>query len=334
MKVIRPFKIIGLGKFLPKKMVTNAELEDQLKISKGWIYKYTGVKTRYHVQEESVSTMGAAALQNALEDAKIKITDLDMLLGGGATFDYILPNRSSSIANEFKEAKDCNFPCIDINSTCLSFISALDFASYKLQDPDINTIAIVTSEIASKGLNSKNAETYSLFGDAATAVIISSDDQGKKGLVRQTINTYTECNKDTIIKGGGAKYFPKEYPYNEELYSFQMNGKRLLRFTKLVLPQFLNNLLNPISCKLQDIDFIIPHQASKLGLQLFTEHTNKYKRENTVQGQLEKYGNCIAASIPLAFIESVQNGLIKSGDSCLLCGTAAGVSIGGLLIKY
>jgi len=334
MKVIRPFSIIGLGKFLPKKLVTNDELEDKLKLSKGWIYKYTGVKTRHHVQEETVSTMGASALKYALDDAKIKLNDLDMLIGGGATFDYVLPNRSSSIANQFKESKDCNFPCIDINSTCLSFISALDFASYKLQDPEINTIAIVTSEVASKGLNYNNDETFSLFGDAAVALILSSDSTGKIGLIRQTINTYTECNKDTIIKGGGAKYYPKEYPYNEELYSFQMNGKRLLRFTKKVLPKFLDNFFGPINSNLQDIDFIIPHQASKLGLQLFSEHTDKYKKENTVQGQLEKYGNCIAASIPLAFVESVQNGRIKKGDTCLLCGTAAGVSIGGALIKY
>ncbi len=334
MKVRRPFKVIGLGKFLPENMVTNEELEKKLQLSKGWIYKYTGVKTRYHVQNESVSTMGAEALQNALNDAKITFNDLDMLIGGGATFDYILPNRSSSIANLFSESKNCNFPCIDINSTCLSFISALDFASYKLQDPDINTIAIVTSEVASKGLNSNNAETFCLFGDAATAIIISKDIDSNSGLIRQTINTYTECNQDTIIKGGGAKYFPRDYPYNEELYSFQMNGRRLLRFTKSVLPEFLANFFNPINSTLEDIDLIIPHQASKFGLQLFAEHTNAYEKENTVYNQLEKYGNCIAASIPLAFIENIQNKTVKTGDTCLLCGTAAGVSIGGLLLKY
>lgn len=333
MKVIRPFKIIGLGKFLPSQKVSNDTLEAKLALPQGWIYKYTGVKSRFHVKEETVSTMGAAALQNALDDAGVKINDLDMLIGGSATFDYILPNRSSSIVNEFKEAKECDFPCIDINATCLSFIAALDFASYKLQDPDINTIAIVTSEVASKGLNSKNAETSSLFGDAATAVIISKG-TNEAGLIRQTMNTYTECNKDTIIKGGGIKHYPRDYPYDEELYSFQMNGKRLLRFTKKALPKFLNSFLNPIDCKLEDIDFIIPHQASKLGLQLFASHTNTYKRENTVKGQLEKYGNCIAASIPLAFIESVQDGNIKRGDTSFLCGTAAGVSIGGILIKY
>jgi len=113
-----------------------------------------------------------------------------------------------------------------------------------------------------------------------------------------------------------------------------MNGKRLLRFTKSVLPKFLNNFLNPINSTLEDIDFIIPHQASKLGLRLFAEHTKKYEKQNTVTGQLEKYGNCISASIPLAFVESVADGSIKRGDTCLLCGTAAGVSIGGVLIKY
>jgi len=334
MKVIRPFKIIGLGKFLPKTKVTNEELEAKLKLPKGWIYKYTGVKTRCHVKKETVSTMGAEALQKAMDDAKIKLNDLDMLIGGGATFDYALPNRSSSIANQFKASKNCNFPCVDINATCLSFVSALDYASYKLQDPDINTIAIVTSEVASKGLDSNNAETFSLFGDAAVAFIITRDDTSETGLIRHTINTYTTCNQDTIIKGGGIKYYPKEYPYDEELYSFQMNGKKLLRFTKSVLPKFLNNFLNPINSKLEDIDFLIPHQASKLGLRLFEEHTKGYKKENTVTGQLEKYGNCIAASIPLAFVESVENGNIKRGDTCLLCGTAAGVSIGGVLIKY
>jgi len=162
MKVIRPFKIIGLGKFLPKNKVTNEELETKLKLPKGWIYKYTGVKTRHHVKEETVSTMGAEALQNALNDANIKLKDLDLLIGGGASFDYVLPNRSSSIVNQFATSKDCDFPCVDINATCVSFISALDYASYKLQDPEINTIAIVISEVASKGLNSNNAETQNV----------------------------------------------------------------------------------------------------------------------------------------------------------------------------
>jgi len=333
MKVIRPFKITGLGSFLPQNKVTNDALEAKLQLPKGWIYKYTGVKTRYHVVDDTVSTMGAKALESALDDAGIKLNNLDLLIGGGASFDYILPNRSSSIVNQFKESKECNFPCIDINSTCLSFISALDFASYKLQEPDINTIGIVIAEVASKGLNSNNAETFSLFGDAAAAIILTNDDSGEKGMIRQKINTYTACNQDTIIKGGGVKYYPKEYAYDEELYSFKMNGKNLLRFTKKILPQFLEDLLAPINSKLEDLDFIIPHQASKLGLRLFAEHT-RYEKKNTVEGQLESYGNCIAASIPLAFVESVKKGDIKSGDNCLLCGTAAGISIGGILIKY
>jgi 3-oxoacyl-[acyl-carrier-protein] synthase III len=331
MKVIRPFKITGAGSSLPACVVHSADMEKELSLPPGWIAKYSGVEKRHIATTETNSQLGADALSKALAMAGLQPEDLGCLIAASATYDYPLPNKASMIKHELGW-HNTDFACIDIDTTCLSFVTALDYASRLLNDSNCRHIAIASAEIASKGLNPEHKETFSLFGDAAAAIIVSFDDTRESGLVGHSLATYSEGAEYTIIRGGGNKFFFKDHPYDATLHSFSMEGKKLLKLAMQKVPEFTEKLFCQTGSSIREVDMIIPHQASKSGLMLLDSLLDG--KTDKVVNNLASYGNCIAASIPLALTEAIESGRLKRGDSCLLIGTAAGFSVGGLLFKF
>jgi len=326
----RPLKIEAMGTYLPK-MKTSSEIEAQFGIPQGWSEKYSGVQQRHHVTTESNGLMGAKAADSALKKAGLKLSDIDLLLCAGGTFDYPLPNQASIVKKEMKDGEKYEVPAIDLDATCLSFVAALDFAS-RMLGPQMQRILIVSTETASKGLNPSNWETTTLFGDGAAAAVVSYDPSGDSHVIHSLQKTYSKGVYEAMIRGGGNAYFFKDHPYDQELHSFHMAGKNLLRLAKKHVPKFLQEMYAEIPFSIEETDAIIPHQASKMGIHIFTSMYDF--KPNQVKRSLERYGNCIAASIPLTLADCIASGEIKRGDTCLLSGTSAGFSIGGILIKY
>ncbi|TNE76346.1 MAG: beta-ketoacyl-ACP synthase III [Bacteroidetes bacterium] len=327
----KPIRIVSMGKYLPRQVQSN-EIEEKLGIPKGWSEKYSGVSTRHHVTTESNADMGAKAAQIALDKAGLKLADIDMIISAGGTFDYAIPNQASVIKNEMKDGNKVHVAAIDIDSTCLSFVAAVDIAANMLDGKRMKNILIISAEIASKGLNPENWETSTLFGDAAVAAILQYDESSDSLFIKGGQRTYSKGVYNTIIKGGGLKYYPSEFPYDRELYSFQMNGIQLLRMAKKKIPEFMDWFYTDLPLTFKDTPVIIPHQASKMGMIIIE---NLYDlEEGQIKSTLSKYGNCIAASIPLTLHDCIESGEVKRGDICLLSGTSAGFSIGGVLIKY
>lgn len=331
MNIQREFSIKGVGKYLPTKVVHSQQIEKDLGIPEGYIMHHIGVGTRHIAEEETNTYMAESALREALNDANLNIRDIDCLIGASATFDYIIPNRSCLIKSAFQEAENLDFPCLDINTVCTSFIAALDYAALLLSTGEYQNIAIVSSEIASKGLNPNDVETFSLFGDGAAAVIVSQTTQNA-GLLKHLSKTYVQGVKHTIIEAGGNANHTRDVPYDAELYSFKMEGTKLLRQVKPALTDYLQVFFGQELDTMRDVDLIVPHQASKLGFKML-EHLC-HGQELNVVNQLERYGNCIAASIPIALVTSIEESRLKEGDTCLMLGTAAGITISGILFKY
>ncbi len=325
----RPFKIRGVGEYLPINRVLSSKLEKELSLPEGWIVKHTGVASRPIALDETNRFMAARAIEGALHDAELSLSDVGYLVSASATYDSPLPNNASRIKAELVDANMLDFPCVDIDITCLSFMAALDYAS-SLVSTDCEHIIVVSSEIASRGLNPENIETYTLFGDAAAAVIISYDPAGESGAIKYALKTYTEGVEFTTIQAGGNDLPFAKVPYDPLLHTFQMQGKQLLKSASKRVPAFLNEFF--FHHDLSQVDWVIPHQASKAGLSLF-QKTGMFPEEKVVN-VLAEMGNCIAASIPCALVRMIKEGAIKQGDTCLLIGTSAGFSIGAMLLKY
>jgi 3-oxoacyl-[acyl-carrier-protein] synthase-3 len=324
-------RIVAMGKYLPKQL-SSEELEANFKINSGWSKKYTGVEFRHHVTFESNGYMGARAAEEALNNAGMDLSKIDMIIAAGATYDYPIPNQASVIKAEMKNGDKYLFPAIDIDSTCLSFVTALDLTARILDGKSMKNILIVSSEISSKGLDHENWETTTLFGDGAAAAIVSFDEDSGSLYVKGMQQTDTEGVFHSIIEAGGNKNSFKDNPYTKEMYSFKMKGKQMLRLAKKEIPLFMNSFFSDLPINLEEVEVIIPHQASKMGMVLF-DKLYSFK-EGQVKESLSNYGNCIAASIPLTLYDCIKSGEIKRGDLCFLSGTSAGFSIGGVLLKY
>jgi 3-oxoacyl-[acyl-carrier-protein] synthase-3 len=331
MKAKFPLRIVSMGKYLPKK-VSSAEIEEKLGIPNGWAKKYSGVESRHQVTFEHNDYMGARAAERALEKANMSLGDIDMIIAAGGSFDYIIPNQASVIKNEMKDGDKFHPAAIDVDSTCLSFLAALNMSSRMLDGDQYKNILIVSTEISSKHLDPSNWETSTLFGDASVAAVVQHAPESESCLIKGGQRTYSKGVKNTIIEGGGLKHPFSTTPYDVEMHSFKMQGKQLLRMAKNTIPEFMNWFFQDLPYTFESVPVIIPHQASKMGL-VITESLYDLK-EGQMKTTLSKYGNCIAASIPLTLHDCIESGELKRGDVCLLSGTSAGFSIGAILLEY
>ena len=324
-------RIVGSGKYLPEK-ISSEELERENPfLPSGFSEQFSGVKFRHRASFESNAYMGARAAESALDNAGLNLSGINLLISAAATFDYPIPSCSSVIKSEMNGGTEAVFPTMDINSTCLSFVSAFEVAAKMLDGVRYRKILIVSSEIASKGLNRKDPETYSLFGDAAVAFILSYE-ESSSCFAGAWFRTYTEGIASTMIRGGGNAYHFRDTPYDEALFSFEMKGIQMLKLARRTMPEFMQQVLDDLGIHLNDFDAILPHQASKTGILMFMKmfQPNPVK----VKGNLSHYGNCIAASIPLLLHNGIESGEIRRGDLCLLFGTSAGFSIGAAVFRY
>jgi len=326
----KKLRITSMAKYLPQK-IESKELEKMYNIPVGWAEKHSGVKSRHWVTNETVAYMGAESLKLALSKANLKLNDLDLIISASGSYDYPIPHQAPVIKKQLNNY-GTDVPAISIDSTCLSFVTALDIASYLLDGERYNRIAIISSEISSKNLNPKNYETFTLFGDGASCAIVEYCPSAESEILSAHMITKEEGAEETIVKAGGIKYHPKDYPFTPEKYSFQMNGRNLLRLAKKYIKPFIQSLIDKSGIPIESINYFVPHQGSKMGLFLFEKIYPEFR--NKIANNLSTHGNCIAASIPMAFHDAIENGKIKRGDIIVLAGTSAGFSIGGLILKF
>lgn len=226
-------------------------------------------------------------------------------------------------------------PCFDINSTCLGFVTAMDHISYAIDAGRYQRVLLIVSEIASIGLNWTHKESAALFGDAAVAVVLESTPEGENSAILTShMETYTQGSHFAQVPGLGVKNHPLTYAgeLNMEDFLFSMDGQSIFRMSARLLPGFLKRLFQPISLEVKEIKLVIPHQASKMALRIMQKRLNLTDEQFLII--VHKYGNNIAASIPMGLYDAIHEKKMQRGDSTLLLGTSAGLSIGGLVFVY
>ncbi len=325
-------KILAIAKYLPKNRIASEMLDEIANGRIGRIEKNTGVQFRHHVSDnESVCQMGAEALILALKKADLQPSDLDLLISAGASYDYPVPHNAVIIKSKITD-DTVNFNCIDINATCLSFVSALDVAHLYLQAGRHKRIAIVCSEIASKALSPTDEKVFGLFGDAAVALIIEgSESMGYTPILTQFKN-YPSGVLYTVVPIGGAINRGFQADANDVGYNFKMDGSRLIRIMTKHIDPFVGEIEAFVGHKIKDFDKIITHQTSKFGNDFFLKHFDV--APDRVVATLPVYGNCISASIPLGLEYLLNNGFETAQKTLLLLGTGAGFTIGGMVLRF
>ncbi len=328
-----PIKIAGIGRYLPQRVVTNAEVEEMCGLPLGTIDQTAaGVKERRWIQgEESNSYMGAQAALEAMEEAGMTIRDIDLILNASGTQERVIPDGSTLIQRQLGMA-DSGLPCMSIHSTCLSFLWAFNVAAHFIQSGQYRNILIVSSDVGSRNINPSEPESFVLFGDAGAAVVVTRPGEGEKSCMsRYIFRTFSEGADFTRVLTGTAR--PPHLPDARiEDSLFHMEGKQLYKLTKKYGPESLEMLRPGLSRGLGDIRLVVPHQASGLAIRAYAKH-NKWPMEK-IAVTIDWLGNTIAASIPATLYDVIRQGRIERGDEVLLVGTGAGLSLGGAVITY
>ena len=329
-----PIRIVSTGSYLPKKVVTAEELDVLMEAEPGWTLRKTGVAKRHYADGETASEMGAAAARVALAKASLSIKDIDVIVGTSASMEQLLPSNGALLA-EALGPEASGIPCLDINATCLSFAAGLDTVSYLVAAGRYRRALLVSSEIASIGLNRKHKESCALFGDGAAAVIIEKSDEegpGAPGILASRFETYAEGVHLCEIPGGGSKFNCHHKDFKPEDATFHMEGPKVFEMASRVMPGFFDRLYSGLNFTLGDAKLVIPHQASLPALKLIRRKLKLGRDQFSIF--VEERGNMIAASLPTGLHLAIEEGKIKRGDIFALIGTAAGFTIGGLVMRY
>lgn len=329
-KKMRNVRIRSMEKQLPTRIVTSEEIDKKLGLPNGWTEKKSGVKQRHYVENETASDLAAQAIVKALNKADLSLDDIDAIICTSGTMEQAIPCTAALIHEKLAPNKP--IPAFDINSTCLSFVTGLDVISHLIHSGTYKRAILVSSEVASVGLNDKQKESYVLFGDAAVACIIEQSDKMEASKIYASkMETYSEGAHYTEIRGGGTGLHPN-FPHDPEDNLFDMNGRKIYKLSARVIQPFVSQLLETANLQMEDLKAVVPHQASGMAMRLIGKKLGipAHKLVNVI----ENYGNTIAASIPLALHEAIQRGDIQRGDTIMLLGTSAGLSVGGIVLDY
>lgn len=288
-----------------------------------------GGQTRYRISgEEKQISLAVSACEKALENANITVNDIDCIVSASAVGIQPIPCMAALIHE--KIAKGTSIPALDINTTCTSFMTALDTMSYLLEAGRYKRVLIFSCDVASRALNPKQKESFQLFSDGAVAFIIEKTDK-EIGVIDAMQKTWSEGAHSTEIRGGLSNLHPENYSEEtKEEFMFDMNGKTVLSLSMKKIPEMMKEFLENNDMKISDIDMVVPHQAS-VAMPIVMEKLGV--TEDRFINEVKEFGNMVSASVPLALAHGLENRKIKNGDTILLIGTAAGLTTNLLLIR-
>jgi len=329
-----PIKILGMGRYLPERVVSNAEVEALIGLPAGTIdQSHAGVRERRWVTDETGSYLGAMAAKAALTDAGLEPGDLDLIINGSGTQEQAIPDGGPLIQRHLG-LEGSGIPAISTHSTCLSFLTGLNVAANFLASGQYETILVTAGDIASHALNPKEPEAFMLFGDAAAAVVVTRTPPGEASCMSSYVfRTYGEGAYHTAVMGGGTRRHPDMPETKPEDNLFHMDGKAVYLMAVEHAPKALHALRPSLLTEgLGTIKAVIPHQASGLALGAMTKKMGWPKER--LGFTIHNLGNTIGASIPVTLVEAREQGMFERGDEIMLFGTGAGLAIGGAILTY
>lgn len=325
-------KIKSTGIYLPERKLSAREAQARSEKALGRSLNAAAfdVASRFENTGETISEMGARALTMALDLARLKATDLDLILFGSSMPEQPIPCTAVLVQRKLGLGES-GIPCFDVSATCTSFLSGLQIAQGFMASGQYRRIAMVCSEIATDGINYKEIEVASLIGDGAAAAILDYDPESGSKVLANLVKTFSAHSDLCEIRAGGSRYNVLTPPPQEDDYLFRMEGRGVYRAASKYLPGFLDELFGRAGMKMSQIDWVIPHQASPLAL----KHLSKKLGfpEGRMIDIIQTHGNQVSASLPTA-LHTYAQGPARRGDKILLLGTGAGLTLNASILVY
>ena len=326
--MIKKVGIIGVGKYLPKKILTNADLESMVDTSDEWITTRTGIKERHLVsKQEAASDLAIKAAREALEDARLSPQDLDLIIVATITPDMHFPSVACLLQNAFSAKKAI---CFDISAACAGFVYAIVVAQQFIAAGTYKNALVVGTEVLSAITDWQDRNTCVLFGDGAGAAVLAPVNTG--GILSVYLGSDGTQKDLLMLPAGGSRYPPTHETIDKRMHYIKMRGNELFKLAVKIMADTAQEALRQAGLKCSDVKLIIPHQANMRILMALAKKLGL--PPNKIYLNIEKYGNMSSASTAVALCEAVKEGRIKKGDTILLDAFGAGLVWGACVIKW
>lgn len=321
--------ITGVGMYVPKKVLTNKDLEKMVDTSDEWIVQRTGVKERHIVEDECTSDLAVEASKQALKDAGISPEDIDAIIVATITPDTLMPATALFVQSKLGVKK--NAFAFDINAACSGFIYALSCADAFISAGMVKNCLVIGAETLSKFTDWQDRTTCVLFGDGAGAVVMQATDT-ERGILGSVLHANGDYADLMIIPGGGSKSPCSQQALKNRECFIKMRGQETFKMAVKHLVSASKEALEKARMTLDDVDFVVCHQANLRILQSFARFA-KVPQEK-VPITVDIYGNTSGATIPLTLDFIKKKGLLKKGNIVLLNSFGASLTWAASVIRW
>jgi 3-oxoacyl-[acyl-carrier-protein] synthase-3 len=322
-------RITGWGKSVPRRILTNHDLEQMVDTSDEWIVTRTGIRERRIAGPgETTVTMSIEACQKALERAGVGPEEVDLIIVATSTPDYLCPPVSSMVQDRLGATRASAFT---LAAGCTGFVYGLVTASQFIETGLYKKVLVVGVETLSAGVDWTDRSTCVIFGDGGAAVLVEASDQPTGILSCELGSDGSDWDALFYPGGGCAKPFSEEVLRNREHY-LRMDGRRIFKFATRKMTDSVINVVRDSGLTLNDIALIIPHQANSRIIELAARRLGVTPEK--VMVNIDRYGNTSAASIPLALCDALGEGRLKSGDHVVLVGFGAGLTWAAAVLHW
>ncbi|MEE8219321.1 MAG: beta-ketoacyl-ACP synthase III [bacterium] len=322
--------IIGTGSYVPKRVLTNFDLEQMVDTSDEWILSRTGIRERCLAdKDEAASDMAYQASLVALDDAKVPPGEVDLLVVATVTPDTPFPSTACHLQRHLGASRAAAF---DIGAACTGFVYGLSVAEQYLRTGRYRTILVVGVEVLSRIIDWTDRNTCVLFGDGAGAAVLQASEDTSRGLLATFLHADGGMADHLIMYGGGSRHPISEEVLHRRLHFLRMRGNETFKVAVRTMIKASLEALDQHGYRVEDVDLFIPHQANGRIVEAVSRRLGI--PDEKVFVNIERYGNTSAASIPMALDEALRSGRVKEGDLVLLVGVGAGLTWGSALFRW
>lgn len=325
----KPVGILGTGKYVPEKVLTNKDLENIVDTNDEWITTRTGMKERRIASsEQATSDLAFEAAKEALDRAGVAAEDLDLIVVSTITPDMNFPSTACILQEKLGAKKAAAY---DLSAACSGFIYALANASNFIAMGTYKHVLVVGAECLSKITDYTDRNTCILFGDGAGAVVLGEVEEGR-GFRSFELGADGSGGNLLKVSAGGSRMPASYETIDHKQHYIYMEGREVFKFAVRIMGSAAEQALHKAGLTKSDVDLLVPHQANIRIIQASLERLDLPEEKCIIN--LNKYGNVSAASIPIALAEAVEEGRVQEGDCLVLVGFGGGLTWGASVLIW
>lgn len=321
--------ILGLGSYIPEKIVTNYDFEKFLDTSDEWIRTRTGIiERRFADETQATSDLATIAAKRALEDANLRPEDIDLIIVGTNSPDTLYPATACLVQDKIGASGKCG--AFDLQAGCTGWVYAAVTGLQFIKTGAYKHVLVIGAEVITRLMDPTDKGTYVLFGDGAGAAVLGEVEEG--GIIDFELYADGSISEHLVYPAGGSRKPFSEEVLKERGYYTKMNGNEVFKFSVREISRITKKLLDKTNTRLEDIDWFIPHQANVRIIQAGAEKLGIPMEKVVVT--IDKFGNSSAATVPVSLDIIYKEGKLKKGDLVLMVSFGAGMTSGAMLMRW